>query len=119
MLSKFKSDIYGEPNVVFATFGIKSLFDVERVSNIELGGSVTMDIGIYIITVADMIFDGLTLKEIKACGHMDEATGIDRSVSITLTFEGNKTAQLLADGGKYFSFFKLRIILVCICGTDL
>ena len=35
----------GEPRVMFATFGVKGLNDVDRIKIKELGGSVTLDIG--------------------------------------------------------------------------
>ena len=35
----------GEPRVMFATFGVKGLNDVDRIKMKELGGSVILDIG--------------------------------------------------------------------------
>ena len=93
LLSKFKTGVFGEPNVFLSTFDVKSVLDA------ELKDSLVMGFGIYNLTVADMIFDGIPLKEIKACGHMDETTGLDRSVSVTLLYEGNRTAQIFIDSG--------------------
>ena len=99
IIPKLKDGTYGDPNVLFATFGIKDLFLRDRISNPAMGGSVLMDIGVYLLTIADMMFEGYKLKEIKACGHLDEKTGVDRSVGITITYEGNKMVQLMANGG--------------------
>lgn len=97
--SKFGDGSLGDPNVVIATFGIAHLFDVPRINNVSYGGSVLLDIGIYLLTLADLIFEGHPLVELKACGNVDEASNIDRLVGITIRYHGNKIAQLLADGG--------------------
>jgi len=118
IISKRNDGTYGDPNVLFATFGVKDLFSVDRISNPLLGGSVLLDIGIYVLTIADMIFEGYKVKEIKACGHVDEETGIDRSIGITITYEGNRMVQLMANGDHdlaneceiYFSNGKVRIM---------
>lgn len=83
---------------MLGTFGFP-LFDRQRIYDPKLGGSILLDIGLYLLTMADMMFGEHKLKEIHACGHV-EKTGVDRSASVTLTFEGNKIAQLLASGGK-------------------
>lgn len=96
--TKLNSATYGTPGVVLATFGLSSLFIYPRICTPEMGGSILRDIGIYAVSIADLIFGKYQLKEIKACGHIDEKTGIDRSVGITLTYEGNRIAHLMASG---------------------
>ncbi|XP_002160180.1 trans-1,2-dihydrobenzene-1,2-diol dehydrogenase isoform X1 [Hydra vulgaris] len=98
LLSNIESGLYGDVNVVSLTFGIQNLFQKDRLCKPELGGSVLFDIGIYTLFVADMLFQGLPVKQLTACGHIDASTGIDRSESVTLLYEGNKTAQILIDG---------------------
>ena len=56
-------------------------------------------LGIYTLLAMDMLFEGFSLKEMKAIGHVTETTNVDRSVGITATFEGNRIAQLLCSGG--------------------
>jgi len=50
----------------------------------------------------DMLMEGYSLIEMKACGHVTEETNVDRSVGITATFEGNRIVQLMCNGGKKF-----------------
>lgn len=95
--SKLKSGYYGEPNVLMGTFGLDGLFDVERIRTPELGGGVLIDIGVYLLTVTDIIFEGYQVKDVKICSHVSD-NGLDRSGSITFLFEGNKTAHLLYNG---------------------
>ncbi|XP_057310079.1 trans-1,2-dihydrobenzene-1,2-diol dehydrogenase-like [Hydractinia symbiolongicarpus] len=96
VLTKLNNGDYGDLNVMLGTFGFP-LFDRQRIYDPNLGGSILLDIGLYLLTMADMMFGEHKLKEIHACGHV-EKTGVDRSASVTLTFEGNKIAQLLASG---------------------
>uniref|UniRef100_T2M2R3 Trans-1,2-dihydrobenzene-1,2-diol dehydrogenase n=1 Tax=Hydra vulgaris TaxID=6087 RepID=T2M2R3_HYDVU len=97
LLSNIDSGVYGNVNVVTLTFGIQDMFK-DRLSNPELGGSVLFNIGVYTLFVTDMLFHGLPVKQLSACGHIDPSTGIDRSESVSFLYEGNKTAQILIDG---------------------
>ena len=47
----------------------------------------------------DMLFEGYKLKDMKASGHVTEETNVDRSAGVTATFEGNRIAQLMFNGG--------------------
>lgn len=97
--SKFGDGSLGEPNVLLATYGNAYLCELPRINSPEYGGSVLLTIGIYLLTLADFIFEGHSLIELKACGNVDEASNVDRMVAITMRFQGNKIAQLLVDGG--------------------
>ncbi|XP_066919680.1 trans-1,2-dihydrobenzene-1,2-diol dehydrogenase-like [Clytia hemisphaerica] len=88
----------GLPRAMTVTFGYALLNDIKRINKKELGGSVVMDIGIYTLLAMDMLFEGFSLKEMKAIGHVTEGTNVDRSVGISATFEGNRIAQLLCSG---------------------
>jgi len=99
MLSDNDGGGLGEVNAVLGTFGIGGLFNVERVKNIEMGGGVLIDIGIYLLTVADMIFGGdRRVVDVNISGHVNDVTGLDRSGNITILYEGNKMASLVYSG---------------------
>lgn len=98
--SKLKSGYYGEPNVLMGTFGVENLFQIERIHTPGLGGGVLIDIGVYLVTVTDMIFAGHNIKDVKICSHVEE-NGLDRSGTITFLFEGNKIASLLYSGDEH------------------
>ena len=102
---------FGDVNVATLTFGIQELFQKDRICLAELGGSVLFDIGVYALFVADMLFGGVPVKQLTACGHVDPSTGIDRSESITILYKENKIVQILIDGGNFFVIYILSLHL--------
>lgn len=104
----------GEPMALMATFGYGNLNNIDRVKRVDMGGSVLLDIGIYVLLVMDMLFEGYSLVEMKACGHLNKETNVDRSVGITATFEGNRIVQLLCSGD---SDLPNEVMLVCKKGS--
>lgn len=95
--SKLTSGYFGEPNVFMGTFGVEKLFDLERIHTPELGGGVLHEIGLYLLTVMDIIFKGYKMKDMKILSHVNEE-GVDRSGGMTFLFEGNRLAHLLYNG---------------------
>ena len=87
----------GEVSVAMATFGLK--MDAKpRVYDKSLGGSVLLDIGIYALTFADVVFNGEKPEKIVATGHLFDS-GVDHTVSVTLLFSGRRIAQLIFTAG--------------------
>ncbi len=87
----------GEVSVAMAVFGLK--MDAKpRVHDKNLGGSVLLDIGIYTLTFADIVFNGEKPEKIVATGHLFDS-GVDHTVSVTLLFSGKRIAQLLFTAG--------------------
>lgn len=72
-------------NLGYALFGIKRIWDP------KLAGGALLDVGVYTINFARMIF-GDTLKEVKAEAVFRD--GVDMTDSIVMTFEGDKVATL-------------------------
>lgn len=65
-----------------ADFGFKDS-GVARISQIELGGGALLDIGVYIISFASMVFGGNMPSKVAAIGDLFP-NGADQQVSISL-----------------------------------
>ena len=100
LLDDIKSNKFGEPNVLFSLFGIRNLLKRDHISNPLLGGGPLMDIGVYTLNACDMVFGRYKMKELKASGHLEPSTGVDRAVCINMLFENNKSVQLQVNGGQ-------------------
>lgn len=83
----------GEVHVVNADFSIIVPFDREhRLYNPELGGGALLDLGIYPLTFAQVVFDQMPVSVQTTA--MIGKTGVDETSSYLLGFEGGKTAVL-------------------------
>ena len=76
---------------VICSFG--EIIDVPRMHKKDLGGGTILDLGIYAIQVAQMVFGGEN-PTVVASGHMGE-DGVDESTSVTLTYKNGRTATLI------------------------
>jgi len=103
VITEIKSLKYGSPNSLHGEFGFKMFNKVERINKLSLGGSVLTDIGIYLINIADMIFGDHKVKDMEASGHIDEVSGVDRTVLINILYEDSKSAQLHTTGDQELS----------------
>lgn len=63
----------------------------------ELGGGTILDLGIYCLQFACLIFDNEMPESIKASGHLNE-NGVDMSVSATLLYKNNRAATIMTHG---------------------
>ncbi|MBL4931974.1 Gfo/Idh/MocA family protein [Clostridium paridis] len=83
----------GEVRLLQADFGFKADFDpLGRLYNKELGGGALLDVGIYTISYSSFIFGN---KPICIGSNLYiGSTGVDECVSINLTYEEGKQAQL-------------------------
>ncbi len=97
MTKAIKDGKIGTVKAVSVSFGVKVLQEVERIINPDLGGSVMMDIGIYAVTFADMVFSGCLPEELHAVGFK-APSGIDLTSSVTLMYSDQRIAQLFVAG---------------------
>ena len=86
-----ESGVIGEPCSMTSAFGFP-LTHVERLTNPELAGGALLDLTVYPITAALMVFKE-DLKEIHTTAVMSDK-GVDLQDSVTLIFENGKMAML-------------------------
>lgn len=85
------SGVIGEPISLMANLGY-AMRDKERLRNPELAGGALLDVGVYPINFAMMVFHGEIVKVDTSAVFSPE--GVDWTNSMTLTFEGGKLAVL-------------------------
>ena len=82
----------GEPKLLQADFGFRTAVNPPgRLFNIELGGGALLDVGVYVVSLASMIFGAP--KAAAGLGQTGE-TGVDELTAITLAYAGGQIAQL-------------------------
>ena len=64
-----------------------------RLVDPKLGGGGLLDVGIYVLNVASMVFGGEQPESIRAWGQLSEE-GTDELAAITLVYKGGRIAQL-------------------------
>ena len=69
------------------------MIEAERLHKKELGGGTILDLGVYTVQLAQLVFRGEEPGAVVAGGHLG-AGGCDESASITLTYSGGRTATL-------------------------
>ena len=89
-----KNGIIGDIAAVQITFGFTVLGAVDRVTNPDLGGSVLMDIGLYLMNFVDMVFNGEEPIKRSTIGFLGDS-GVDLCSSTTFLFSGKKIAQAM------------------------
>lgn len=90
--------VVGDVMVAMANFGLK-MDQKPRIYDKSLGGSVLLDIGLYALTFADIVFNGERPERITASGHLFDS-GVDHSFGITLLYSRKRIAQLLCTAGE-------------------
>jgi len=83
--------VIGEPKMLTANLGY-SMLDKERVIKPELAGGALLDVGIYPLNFAAMVF-GHDITQVQAYATFSD-TGVDANDSITLTYKDGKMAVL-------------------------
>jgi dihydrodiol dehydrogenase / D-xylose 1-dehydrogenase (NADP) len=93
------TEAIGEVKLVKASFGFKrnDTSGNSRLDNPELGGGAVLDVGVYVISFATMIF-GERPESIHATGWLT-STGVDVFAAITLKYSGERVAQLTCSIG--------------------
>lgn len=87
----------GEVMVAMVNFGLK-MDQKRRIYDKNLGGSVLLDIGLYALTFADIVFNGERPERITASGHLFDS-GVDHTFGVTLLYSHKRIAQLLCTAG--------------------
>ena len=57
------------------------------VHTVVSGGGVTLDLGIYAITMASLVFGGGRPENVQASGYLTD-TGVDELASVTIKYPG-------------------------------
>ncbi len=82
----------GEPRQLQADFGFRAPINPEgRLFKRELGGGALLDVGVYVVSLASMIFG--EPDDITGTAHIGE-TGVDEQTVIGLRYPGGQLAQL-------------------------
>jgi predicted dehydrogenase len=85
------SGVIGRPLTLTASFG-QNLTHIDRLVNPELAGGALLDLGIYPLTFASMVF-GTEIEKIEsACVKSDR--GVDAQDSVTLVYKNGQMAVL-------------------------
>lgn len=82
----------GEIYQVNVQFGVE-ISDAERALMKDLGGGVVMDLGVYMLQFAQMIYKEEPISIV--CGGHTNKLGVDESMSCVLTYPGGKIATLM------------------------
>jgi len=83
----------GEVRMMKADFGFRMGWDPKhRLLNPDLAGGALLDVGIYPISFASMVFGGAP-EQVFASGYLGE-TGVDEQFSLIFTYSGGRTASM-------------------------
>ncbi len=85
------SGVIGRPHMLTANLGYV-ISGKERISRPELAGGALLDVGVYTLNFAAMVF-GTELESIRGSAVMNER-GVDMQNSITLTYKDGRMAVL-------------------------
>jgi predicted dehydrogenase len=83
----------GDPIMLTANLGY-SIAHVERMVRPELAGGALLDLGVYVLNFASMVF-GTDVERMESSVVMHE-TGVDRRETINLYYRDGKSAELTA-----------------------
>ena len=82
----------GEPRMVTADFGFRAAWNPEsRLLNPALAGGALLDVGVYVLAYASMVFG--RPAQIQAAAHIGE-TGVDEQTAMVLKYAGGQIASL-------------------------
>ncbi|KAJ1525628.1 hypothetical protein ONE63_008846 [Megalurothrips usitatus] len=81
----------GEVVQLQVNFGV--FIDAARVKQKDLGGGTILDLGVYVLQLAVMVFGSKLPLTVKAVGNLN-ADGVDDNAAIVMTYPGSKTAVL-------------------------
>ncbi|CAG5117156.1 unnamed protein product [Candidula unifasciata] len=86
-----RSGEIGDVIMIQATFTV-DIASVPRVNDPDLGGGGLLDLGIYVVQAANLIFKGKPEKIIAECSKTD--SGVDKTGTIILRYPNDKFASL-------------------------
>ncbi|KAG2521511.1 hypothetical protein JM16_003550 [Phytophthora kernoviae] len=84
--------VIGDVHSVHSSFGVQFKADNDRIWNKELGGGGLLDIGIYVLATATMVF-GFEPEKVTSAGKLNDE-GVDIYNSITLEYSGQRFATV-------------------------
>lgn len=87
------SGAIGTPRVLTANLGY-TIYDKERIRHPELAGGALLDVGVYVLNFAAMVF-GTQVERMESSVRLMD-TGVDMQESITLHYPDGRMAELLA-----------------------
>jgi len=82
----------GQVLQVIVSFG--QIFGSARARYFREGGGTVMDLGIYCIQLASLVFGGEKPEKVIAGGHLGDG-GVDQSSSTTLIYKNGRTATMI------------------------
>ena len=94
-----KNGVIGDVRVVNVTFGFQVIETWERVMDPKQGGSTLLEIGVYTLNIADIVYDGEEPENVDAVGFLNDL-GTDLTDSITLMYSKRRFAQLLISSSR-------------------
>ena len=80
--------VLGEVKHVHVTFGFRNAFIPERIAQPELGGGAALDLGVYCVNFASMVFGDDRPVRIQSSGTLQD-TGVDETTSVILRYVHN------------------------------
>ena len=84
----------GEPRFLVADFGFNKPFDPNhRLYDLTLGGGALLDVGVYLVSLASMLFG--QAETVASRARMGQS-GVDEDVALLLGYGGGRFAQLTA-----------------------
>ncbi|XP_001607561.1 trans-1,2-dihydrobenzene-1,2-diol dehydrogenase [Nasonia vitripennis] len=83
----------GEVKQLTVGFGFAGLSEIERLNSKELGGGTILDLGVYVIQLASLVFEHDKPTAIRAVGHVNKE-GVDESMSASITYSNARTATI-------------------------
>lgn len=84
--------LIGEPRLATIDFGFRAAWDpASRILNPTLAGGALLDVGVYVLAYASMIFG--RPAQIRAAAHIGE-TGVDEQTALVLKYDGGQLASL-------------------------
>ncbi len=85
--------VIGEPRMLYSNL-CYAIEHVERIYNPALAGGALLDLGVYVLNFASMVF-GDDIVRINSTVELFD-TGVDRSETITIKYRSGKMSQLMA-----------------------
>ncbi|XP_032677284.1 trans-1,2-dihydrobenzene-1,2-diol dehydrogenase-like [Odontomachus brunneus] len=93
---KLAEDHIGDIRHVIASFGF-DLSDVDRLNKKKLGGGTVLDLGVYCLQFASLVFNNEMPESIKVSGILNE-DGVDVYVTASLYYKEQRTATIMTSG---------------------
>ncbi len=85
--------VIGEPRMLYSNL-CYAVEHKERITRPELAGGALLDLGVYVLNFASMVFGDDIVRINSTVELMD--TGVDRTETITIKYRDGKMAQLMA-----------------------